>query len=1011
MFRTSNSFCSMGRRGQALLVAVLLMMVILLTGILFVAIVSYNQQQAVRSTDVNLAQTLAQAGIQWCDQNLMNSPEGADWRPPFRALDVTAYDADEPETWPIPPVATHDMGEVYGIWGQDTFEQTEDDYYSDFEIARKWWGEVDANDNYSYNRHGFYRLPDLNNATSEVTMASETGVLGGKGHILVRVSYDPDPPYERDDADLIPEGMSAAIKIESIGVVDDELPVYRYLVAYKPIGLTDYMLFVTNNSRSARPAKIGFNPRIDMDNDGWSAYDLLLQRFYGPMRFNTTLALTGDNHLSMPAGGSTKIFLTPQPTSATAEVPGVNPLGITGGYLRDDGIWASGAIAEPNNSSTTDVYERDAGGTISYQGTILPSSNAAYDTLHGLVLDGYQSFDGQGFSRYINTLSSPKVFAGDGSGADRYRALTRDSGRVVALTGGARVNLGNIGLGRGIYVDNKADLQFVNSSGGHDLDALMAEWMQVFPQGQFSAENSGWNDTYTTYAAPGVELTLFPTEQAALGFSPTKAPWPSPTNDPDQVWWPGHVAGEPGIRVRRSDSTWLYYDSVGNRLVDSGKYTLCLDYPAYPNQVLFAEGNVRVHGTLPTRNTNANNLRDYNLTIVSGGTIYIDGQILSPQDRFGRNVGDGVVYVPGDADVPDEYNTKVGLIARDCVCLNPTQLVPQMSSGETSAAPDDPYNPVYDEQHLELSPETVGAGYSQFTFGEPLVTGARVTLAAIHTAADPGPAAMSLNVFDTNTWQPFNFGAPPPPVPFNLDPFKFYFLQPGVLDAVSRPNVERALAPDWSQPVSANDPSVPWDITASLGALTPTFLKGVAFQYADPSAPGTGIGAGATEYWLKRFKIQEFSQLGWSTGSIHAKVNALIYAENGCWFVIPGGYFDSRQRGAAARVYRRYNYDIAVRGAISEAFHADPEMVREWCDKWAYPRSDRAWTTIRYEFDESMRNTRDPRNLRLTTLNGAIRYADTGSTAILGLTTPQTNLPTVPCLPVSEDLVFYGEGQ
>ena len=51
--------CAGRRGGQALLIAVLLMMAILLVGILFVAIVTYNQSSSARHEDMLLGQALA----------------------------------------------------------------------------------------------------------------------------------------------------------------------------------------------------------------------------------------------------------------------------------------------------------------------------------------------------------------------------------------------------------------------------------------------------------------------------------------------------------------------------------------------------------------------------------------------------------------------------------------------------------------------------------------------------------------------------------------------------------------------------------------------------------------------------------------------------------------------------------------------------------------------------------------------------------------------------------------
>ena len=1034
MFASNSRWRAGQREGQALLVAVLLMMVILLTGILFVAIVTYNQHQSVRSADVNTAQGLAEAGIRWVNENLVHSPQGADWRPPFRALNFGSYAAGNRDTWPVPP-AMDTAGVDYGTYGIDQTEDTDDDYYSDFERARNWHGLVDVTSGEArYIRHGFCRLPDVNGTPSPVSLDTEAATLAGKGHILVRVTYDPDPPYEDNAGSLAPwtwtvDEMSGHIKIESIGVVDEEAPVYRQLVAYKPIGLTDYTLFVTDKTNSGRTAKIGFNPRLDLDNNGPTAGDWLQQSFYGPLKFNPVLELMGENGAApaTPAGSSTSLVLTMDPTNAALEVAGINPPTIGGGYLRRDTLEAASGISEPGWDfsaapptplGSTGLFTRNSAGAITPVGWIWPSyppsgSGIVFDTYSGMVLDGEQSLDASGDPRYCAPLSAPDLFSN--GGADRYRALTRDSGEIQTLAGGEAVNMGVYGRGRGVYIDNKEDVQFVGSDGAHDVDALVEEWMQVFQPGEFSIENSGWNPTLTTYTAPGVDITLFPSQTAALQFGQLGAT-ATPSNAPNTVWWPGHVAGEPGIRLTRSDRNWMWRNPGSNQIENSGESTLYRDYPGYPNQVIFAEGNVRVHGVLPERDANAGNgsYRDYNLTIVSGGTIYIDGQILCPQDVLGRDAGSGAL--PPASGVPDEFNTKVALLARDCVCLNATRIVPQLTSGSVSAMPDDPFNPDMEEQHLVLSPEVSGSAYSTVTFGEQVAVGNTISVVVRHTAVDPGPAAITMSVFDDDPapgWAAYNFGGV-------LDPFKFYFLQPGLAQQLtglgpgSFPNVEEWMAPDWSQPFSAADPAVPWNIRPQVddagGYPNPGVLKAFAINPADPAI--AGVGGGATEYWLKKWKVYEATAAGAAMGTVHAKINALMYAENGCWFVIPGRYFDPRQSGGTARAFRRYNYDICVRGSITECFRAEPEMVREWSDKWAWPIPGAGWSTIRYEFDESTRDTRDPRELRVSALAGNTRYADGTCSQLAGLprATPQGNLPKLPLLPVSKDLIFYGEG-
>ncbi|HZP84682.1 MAG TPA: hypothetical protein VFB21_23810, partial [Chthonomonadaceae bacterium] len=69
------------RRGQTLIVAVAVLFVLLFIGGVFVALVASNLAAAGRGRDVQDAQALADAGIQFCKTQLIQSMDGADWRP------------------------------------------------------------------------------------------------------------------------------------------------------------------------------------------------------------------------------------------------------------------------------------------------------------------------------------------------------------------------------------------------------------------------------------------------------------------------------------------------------------------------------------------------------------------------------------------------------------------------------------------------------------------------------------------------------------------------------------------------------------------------------------------------------------------------------------------------------------------------------------------------------------------------------------------------------------------
>jgi hypothetical protein len=1026
---TTGRFFRRGRQGQALLIAVLLMSVILLVGILFAAVVSYNQEQSSRHADVVAAQMQAEAGINYAASMLENSPQGADWRPRFRAYsgtgaespdDVTTWPQD-PALWPSPPAMYQDGTYDFNFYGPDGQPDSEDDYYSDFEIMRGWAplreGSVMAPG--PFVRLGFVRYPDPNQLLPGSGGGRDSQTMG-RGYFLLQVVYDPDPPYEPGDP-TVQDKMSGMTRIVSIGRAVEEGNVFRRVVAYKPLGLTDHLRWVTNKSNATGQAILGVRPGMDFNASGaLEAGENLPTVFGGPVRSEAPLRWVGQNLAASPSTDPSCVF-------ALRSSPRSNE-----GYLRDDFLLA------PRGLEALDGIDADQGAGVAVNGGAVTTLPLTLGTDAPGAPD--RVYVG---TRDVPPLQAPSLHTVDpASGVSRYYALTRDSGPVRraeaadarrGIAVGDPVNVGLYGHGRGLYIDNFDDRQFVNEQGEGDLRLLVDDWLQKLESSGYGGRDSGWNATFTTYTPPAVEIEFFPSEAAVAatasnGFSGT------PPTTPGTLWWPNHTAGEPGIKITRHDRRWRQGDA-GNVGADSGQNVMVVDYPAYPHQVIFAEGNVRVKGVLPAtaRDITGNFVRDYNVTVVSNGTIYIDGQLLSPQDVAGRLYGTNDPNVPNG--VYDEDNTGVALLARDSVCLNPTQLVPQLTTGLVTAAADDPTNPSLLQQHWELYPDSGGSVFSQWRFGWPDMTGGgapgtpigagvTVSVMALESGADPGPSGKGMVVYNwgTSTTTPYTF----PGTGGALDPYTFIFAPPGALLPGSVPTptayASNAIAPHWQTPCSTpfqtfGAPTVPHPITSMVSTGVGT-ANGIAMFHRDPK-----LGAGSTAYRIKKWKIEEsVGLLGYTVprGAIHARVNALIYAERGSWFVIPGAYFDETAVTAdydgdgnitaidslyAARA-RRYNYEITVRGCITEDHTAGLDSSQEWTRKWAFPiySADGAtlslsWGALKYEFDERLRMNRDQ---SLTTLTGTVRQASAMAT------TPESILPKLPCLPSSPTLHYRG---
>ena len=82
------------RRGQALLIAVLLMVFAAVLGATFVTVVALNLNQTARSGSVNAARVAAVAGSNYVNDQLTNSPLGERWNPIDGALPPAPGDAD-----------------------------------------------------------------------------------------------------------------------------------------------------------------------------------------------------------------------------------------------------------------------------------------------------------------------------------------------------------------------------------------------------------------------------------------------------------------------------------------------------------------------------------------------------------------------------------------------------------------------------------------------------------------------------------------------------------------------------------------------------------------------------------------------------------------------------------------------------------------------------------------------------------------------------------------------------
>ena len=575
--RFSDGTASRRRRSaQALVVAILVLFVMGAVTAVFIGIISRNLSNAVRSTEVVSAQYYAEAGIRFADQQLMYSPEGADWRP--EPVNPATVDANDPD--------------------------------------RQW------------------------------LLDGYTRVSFEKGRALIRVDYDPQP----DDP------QSRFIRIRSVGRVGLINPMdpttfsgvdqqRRELVAFKAIGITDYMRFITNReNRSGATFELGVptfwseaNPNepegivgTTKPESGQPAREAVRVIMGASGQQGNYSRFVNDPVFDADTTGTVRWMLSGAPIRVNGNLKLYGPMDIFLNTERGDALNVAGDIVldhgaddaayTRNNQSFWPRWARIWTDPNS-AAFILPSASPEFSTYTGLVNDGRQGFDANGHHRSVRRLDPPIIDEPDPvSGVSRYITLTRESGRQL----GRNRNTGNFGYGRGIYIANFADAQ--RDGGLFGGSSLRSEWLQP-------GSSRNWRGPY--YLPPGAVVRFNPIDlqrlvraieegrnddawRYAQGFSIELA---------DGTTWRLPDGGR-----SRSTRMVCYYryprDPASSELVfslldqNTGQPAEVTASPQFDG-VIFAEGNLRVSGQIP----GSADAPGRQFTLVSKANIYIDGNL------------------------------------------------------------------------------------------------------------------------------------------------------------------------------------------------------------------------------------------------------------------------------------------------------------------------------------------------------------------------------------------------
>ena len=994
-----------GERGQVLLVAVLVLFGVATLAALFAAIVGAQIMQVTRYADVTELRNVAEAGLRLANEQLVYGAHGADWRP---------------QPGPIPI---------------------------------------------------------------------------GRGEVTLKVSYGPTPT----------ELQKRFLLISATATFRDNPFLSYTILGVKPLLLTDYARFITDRDELHQPAALGVTGVELAGAPRASGYGGAYQfSIAGPIRSNTDLTWYGSSRVDLsnslgavPGGVGNATWSTLGVLrDDRIEVAGEMRSGalLTGDTAQDQAaladqplqLWLNGAQCA--NNAFTPVGDKE--GTYYLNGffdilqfTDKNNYRAASNSWRVLAaLSSYAMLLGDTLDPpdlSVPRVNPPRMDAVDPDmNTNRYLILTRDSGKWFDADppNGDWRNRGEFGWGwvdyGGIFVDNEADLQYQ-----HDLEKLRLNWVGSYNMpGADGRPDPGdtanwWDKTGRYYAPPGVEIILH-------GESPN-CPYLEIIRDDVKTAQGGakyYWQDMNGAPVPADGSALVRYSRPAGRCgrpaqdVDMEVQGARAYFPFPPNGVIYAEGNVLIRGVMPPRRRaeidppqspyfgdNLSTLqrfdrsRRFDLQVVSGGTIYVEGDLL--------RAGSAKLYPAGTADVVTwdrDNSSRVALIARDSVCLNTTALHPRPTNlylrDENGLVTEDSYNdsmPIYpveegyppyllfqgdtdEEVNLDENASTYAGRQAtvppRLAF---LYTNVRLQVPSL--ISDTQRRDLRLIMGHSGWYTPDVADEPGTQTAALQHERAAVEVELTINGAVRHWQHDSAtytfkaeghepedgsshwyLEPDRDNPFDAND------YLEFLPLLTPAAAQQDLNDLGLTGLDMLRFSAWITPVWNEDVNDPKWiirpRELGYVLGPLAitpprgqdpmpVRVEAMVYAQNGSWFILPGPWFnedpdemptpdlDTMQKiqgwfnGRVVPAYHEpLNLQLIFYGAITENRPAPVGDVTDWTSKWsgmyrANAAEDGAY--LRYEYDPMLRWA--------TRKDGGQLY------------------PRFPNLPLTPDLLIWGE--
>ncbi len=961
-----------GQSGQVIILAVVIMLLLSIMAAVFVALVTHSLTQAGRQEDVIAAETAAESATKFIHELLLENPEYRPERPTGLS----------------------------------------ENYYTELEISRGWGPPAGSDLASAFDEMVHFVKLEPPGETKDLSELAEDILSAIPGRTLVRVRYAPRDYFDRDGdgntaefpqvsaSNAAFDQLSRFIEITTIGEAPLTPGLTRVNNAYVPLLTPDYLFCISDYGKSETEQEFGVPYTIDIDGDGRNSGGLedltdpmRWQRFVGGLFSNTSVCLYGKLR-----------FICPRPPAA--------PLGDRGdgvyvaGRISFDGITDTGGNPPlaPSGLPLTGYAQTDDGANVLAVGAASNDPNFPIELNpndpNALTwLDGLGAVDASVHpARSVQRITPPNVEAKDPDSGEPQLELIAESSGNEFTNNGAPDNTARYGFGRALYVANDSDRQVF------DRDLLADEWRRL---------GAGANSPYwqgPLYNPPGVEIVLFETHQAPQWFVDNLGNDPALPDikiirhpDPEGKYTPWRIpfdsaAGRFDPWARGAADTVRVLDRDNDGVPDASCW---FDYPA--DGLIYCTGNVRISGKLAAG--------PYNLTVVTPGNIYVEGNLLSPSDWAG-------------IDAEDPTNSRIALLAGENVVINGPHCalrglrtnadVRPVSRGERRRVK----YVLGPGQHLDFWFGFAGTDEEQCLLGNPQASApatdgnvfiklkvkgsklsafdmylngirydfdrsdgvgveinpcrqmnGKVQILAIPVLRDAANQPIDL---DNDGTVETPFGSPPT----GLDP------RPGGLN-----HVRIVASPEMTRPLE-------------IYAFGVEMRTGATIPLNDTSDPPDGVEDGPMLLRRVGGRVQP---------ALDCVVHALMYAQKGTFFIIPGEFWDPRacaldhngdgvvdaadiDRDASAVAdfaeSRRWNVRLRIYGAITESYVADPGSVADWYDKWSYPLNfaamdDGDWGLIEFRYDPGLRSNRP-----------FARFS---------------TLPRLPFLPVSPDLVYFGK--